>query len=96
MPGLHTVHGGITTAEGPVGTGAAVVVEGALQFGITVAGSGPPWSGLHPGSFSKSTWNVLRKRIAGSFSPSLTLAFGNFWHFSSLLAIVHAIGILYR
>jgi hypothetical protein len=32
-----------------------MVVETASQFGTMVAGSGPAWSGLHPGSFSRST-----------------------------------------
>jgi len=37
------------------------VVDTALQFFTIVAGEGPGWSGLHPGSAGKSIVNELRQ-----------------------------------
>jgi len=57
---LQTVHGGVATAGGAVGTGASVVVDGALQLGTIVAGFGPAWIGLQPGRLSRSSRQLGR------------------------------------
>ena len=74
-----------------VGWGAFVrVVEMALQSSTIVAGAGPAWMGLHPGSLSRSV--TLLREIAHMFSlckRKRTLTFGHFVDLYRLPAVIH-------
>jgi hypothetical protein len=53
-PSWQTGQGGTIAKGAAVGTGASTVVETALQLAGTVAGFGPFWIGLQPGSSRRS------------------------------------------